>query len=96
MSQAAGTQASANWGFPRIASAAKPGSMSQDPNSPAPPPPPLMPILLVIIGVDLFIIGVLSFTGALQRLSPSAQFMYGMTTFAFPVIVYVLLKRRRD
>ena len=55
-----------------------------------------MPILLVIIGVDLFIIGVLSFTGALQRLSPSAQFMYGMTTFAFPVIVYVLLKRRRD
>ena len=70
--------------------------MSDDPSSSPPPPPPLLPILTVIIGVDLFIIGVLSFTGALQRLSPSAQFMYGMATFSFPVIVYIVLKRRRD
>jgi drug/metabolite transporter (DMT)-like permease len=67
--------------------------MPEDPDS---SPPPLFPILAAIIGVDLIIIGVLSFTGALQRLSPSAQFMYGMTTFAFPIIVYFLLKRRRD
>jgi drug/metabolite transporter (DMT)-like permease len=68
--------------------------MPEDPTDP-PPPPPLFPILAAIIGVDLVIIGMLSFTGALQRLSPTAQFLYGLTTFAFPVIVYVLLKRRR-
>jgi hypothetical protein len=69
--------------------------MPDDPSSP-PPPPPLFPILAVIIGVDLVIIGMLSFTGVLQRLPPSAQFFYGLTTFAFPVLVYFFLKRRRD
>ena len=70
--------------------------MSEDPSSSPPPPPPLFPILAVIIGVDLIMIGVLSFTGALQHLPPSSQFIYGVTTFAFPVIFYMLLKKRRD
>ena len=69
--------------------------MPEEPSSP-PPPPPLFPILAVILGVDLCMIGVLSCTGALQRLPPGAQVFYGLTTFAFPVIVYFLLKRRRD
>ena len=69
--------------------------MPEDPSEP-PPPPPHFPILAAIIGVDLVIIGMLSVTGALQRLSPGAQFLYGLTTFAFPVIVYLLLKRRRN
>jgi uncharacterized membrane protein HdeD (DUF308 family) len=69
--------------------------MSEDPSS-SPPPPATLSDLAVIIGVDLLIIGVLSFTGALQRHPPSSQFIYGVATFAFPVIVYILLKKRRD
>ena len=68
--------------------------MSDD--SSPPPPPPLFPILAVILGVDFVIVGVLSYSGALQRLPPGSQFFYGLMTFAFPVIVYFLLKRRRD
>jgi hypothetical protein len=61
-----------------------------------PPPPPLLPILAVILVVDLIVLGVFSYSGALQRLSPSSQFLYGMTMFGLPVVIYILLKQRRD
>ena len=66
------------------------------PEEPSPPPPPLLPILGAIVLFDLLVVAVLAYTGALQRLPPSAQFIYGMTMFGFPVIVYFLLKSRRN
>ena len=61
-----------------------------------PAPPPLLPVLAVILIVDVIVVGVLAYNGVLQRLPPSAQFIYGMTMFGFPVLVYVLLKSRRN
>ena len=61
-----------------------------------PPPPPLGVILGVIIAVDAVVLTVLASMGFLQRLSPGAQFYYGLMTFGFPVFVYWMLKRRRD
>lgn len=61
-----------------------------------PPPPPLKLILGIIIATDLIVITVLASMGLLTRLSPAAQFYYGLMTFGFPVLVYWLLKRRRD
>ncbi len=66
------------------------------PEEEPPPPPPLGKILGVILVVDAVILVVLASQGFLQRLGPGAQFYYGMMTFGFPVLVYWLLKRRRD
>jgi hypothetical protein len=66
------------------------------PEEKEPPPPPLGTILGVILAVDAIILIVLASRGFLQRLSPSVQFYYGMMTFGFPVLVYWMLKRRRD
>jgi len=60
-----------------------------------PPPPPLGTILGVIIAVDVVILAILASRGMLARLSPGAQFYYGLMTFGFPVLVYLMLKRRR-
>lgn len=60
-----------------------------------PPPPPLGTVLGVIIAVDVVILAILSSQGMLARLSPGAQFYYGLMTFGFPVLVYWMLKRRR-
>lgn len=65
-------------------------------SEPEPPPPPLGLILGIIIVADLVILAILGAGGMLARLSPGAQFYYGLTTFGFPVLVYWLLKRRRD
>lgn len=61
-----------------------------------PTPPPLGIILGVILAVDALILAFLASKGMLARLSPGAQFYYGLMTFGFPVLVYFLLKRRRD
>ncbi|MEQ1860989.1 MAG: hypothetical protein ABMA13_13725 [Chthoniobacteraceae bacterium] len=61
-----------------------------------PQPPPLGIILGVILAADVIILAVLSSMGFLQRLGPGAQFYYGVMTFGFPVLVYFILKRRRD
>lgn len=61
-----------------------------------PPPPPLGIILGVILAVDALILAFLASRGMLARLSPGAQFYYGLMTFGFPVLVYFFLKRRRD
>lgn len=61
-----------------------------------PPPPPLGIILGVILAADAIILAVLASRGFLQRLAPWAQFYYGVMTFGFPVLVYLMLKRRRD
>lgn len=61
-----------------------------------PTPPPLGIILGVILVADVIVLAVLASRGFLQRLSPAAQFYYGVMTFAFPVLVYFFLKRRRD
>ncbi len=60
-----------------------------------PPPPPLGIILGVILAMDVIALTVLASMGMLQRLSPGAQFYYGLMTFGFPVLVYFFLKRRR-
>ena len=62
----------------------------------SPPPPPLLPVLVVILVVDVVVLLFLSSRGMLQHLSPAAQFFYGLSTFGFPVLVYFLLKRRRN
>jgi len=59
------------------------------------PPPPLS-ILVIIVVVNLLFLGVMSYMGALQRLSPGAQFYYGVASFGFPVFVYWLIKNRRE
>ena len=61
-----------------------------------PPPPPLGLILGIIIAVDAVILTLLASKGMLARLSPGAQFYYGVMTFGFPLIVYFMLKRRRN
>jgi hypothetical protein len=58
-------------------------------------PPPLWPVLIFILVADAVILAVLASRGMLARLSPGAQFFYGLTTFGFPVLVYFLLKKRR-
>lgn len=62
----------------------------------SPPPLPLGTVLAVILIADAIILAILASQGMLERLSPGAQFYYGMMTFGFPVVVYFLLKRRRD
>jgi hypothetical protein len=59
-------------------------------------PPPLWPILVCILVADAVILALLAAHGMLARLSPGAQFFYGLTTFGFPVLVYFLLKKRRE
>jgi hypothetical protein len=59
-------------------------------------PPPPISIVIIIIAVNLLFLGVMSYTGALQRLSPGAQFYYGVASFGFPVVVYWLIKKRRE
>lgn len=66
------------------------------PEAEEPPPPPLGTILTVILVVDAIVLTVLASRGFLQRLPPWAQFYYGVMTFGFPVLVYWMLKRRRD
>jgi hypothetical protein len=61
-----------------------------------PSPPPLGIILGVIIAVDFVVLAILASKGMLARLSPGAQFYYGLMTFGFPVLVYWILKRRRE
>jgi|GEM_PF-4386745 len=61
-----------------------------------PPPPPLGLILGIILVADALILGLLGAKGMLAKLSPGAQFYYGLMTFGFPVVVYFMLKRRRD
>lgn len=63
-------------------------------SEPEPQPPPLGTVLVVILILDAVILGVLASRGMLQRLSPGAQFYYGMMTFGFPMLVYWLIKRR--
>lgn len=61
-----------------------------------PPPLPLGTILGVILVADAIILAFLASRGFLARLSAFAQFYYGVMTFGFPIIVYFLLKRRRN
>jgi hypothetical protein len=58
------------------------------------PPPPVFIVVLIVI-VNVLVIGVMSATGALQRLSPGAQFYYGIASFGFPVLVYWIIRTRR-
>lgn len=59
-------------------------------------PPPSRPWLIptVIFVADVIAFGILGATGAIERLSPAAQFYFGTSTVAFPLIVFLFLKRR--
>ena len=57
-------------------------------------PPWLIPVIIFV--ADVIIFAFLGVIGALAKLPPAAQFLLGATTVAFPVIIYVLLKRRVD
>lgn len=59
-------------------------------------PPPSRPWLipLIIFVVDVLAFAVLGATGAIENLSPGLQFYFGASTVAFPLIIYLFLKRR--
>lgn len=61
-----------------------------------PPPRPPWIIPVIIVAVNLATLVILGSLGALQQLSPAAQFYFGAATFAFPLIVYLILKKRRE
>jgi hypothetical protein len=64
---------------------------------PEPPPPtPLKTVLAVIIIVNVVVLFFLGQRGMLQRLPEWQQFYFGVATFGFPVLVYFLLRRRRE
>ncbi|MEO8353693.1 MAG: hypothetical protein ABI680_18350 [Chthoniobacteraceae bacterium] len=62
--------------------------------NPLPRPPWIIPG--IIVAVNLVTLLVLGSRGALAQLSPAAQFYFGASTFAFPLIVYLILKKRRE
>jgi ribose/xylose/arabinose/galactoside ABC-type transport system permease subunit len=58
-------------------------------------PPPLGLILAIIIIADGLVLLWLGSRGVLQKMPEGAQFFYGLAMFGFPVLVYILLKKRR-
>lgn len=61
-------------------------------------PPPLSPWVLpaIIFGVNAATLAVLGVLGILERLSPAVQFYFGAATFAFPLVVHLILKKRQS
>lgn len=59
-------------------------------------PPPFRPWLipLIVFAIDAAFLVILSVTGGLAKLSPTMQFYFGASTFAFPIIIYLILKAR--
>lgn len=53
-------------------------------------------IPLIIFIFDVVIFAFLGMIGALAKLPPAAQFYFGASTVALPLIIYLLLKRRAD
>ena len=59
-------------------------------------PPPFRPWLipLIVFAIDVAFLAFFSVTGGLAKLSPAMQFYFGASTFAFPIIIYLVLKAR--
>ena len=62
----------------------------------ATPPPPSRPWLipLIIFCANVIAFAVLGATGAIENLPPAVQFYFGASTVAFPLIIFLFLKRR--
>ena len=61
---------------------------------PPPRPPWIIPAIIVVVNLGTLLF--LGSRGALAQLSPAAQFYFGAATFGFPLIVYLVLKKRRE
>jgi hypothetical protein len=61
-------------------------------------PPPLRPwvIPLIVFAINAAFLVFFSARGGLARLSPAMQFYFGASTFAFPIVIYLILKKRSD
>ena len=65
------------------------------PDEKLPPARPWVVPLIIFIFNAIFL-AFFSAHGALAKLSPAMQFYFGASTFAFPIIVYVVLKKRAE
>jgi hypothetical protein len=61
-------------------------------------PPPLRPwvVPLIVFAIDAVFFTFFGITGGLAKLSPAMQFYFGASTFAFPIIIYLILKKRAE
>ena len=50
----------------------------------------------IVFAVQIVGLGIMGAVGVLATLPPALQFLLGLETFGLPVIVYILIKRRRD
>jgi len=63
-------------------------------SSKQPPPFRAWLIPLIIFVVDVVIFAVLGAMGMIEKLPPLMQAYFGASTVAFPIIIYLFLKKR--
>jgi hypothetical protein len=65
---------------------------------PSDDPPPLRPwvIPLIIFGFNVVFLTFLGARGVLEKLPQAAQFYFGTATFALPMILYAILRKRSE
>ena len=61
-------------------------------------PTPLRPwvIPLIVFAINAIFFAFFSAHGGLAKLSPAVQFYFGASTFAFPIVIYLILKKRAE
>ena len=50
----------------------------------------------IVFVIQIVGLGIMGAVGILATLPPALQFLLGLEAFGLPVIVYILIKRRRD